>query len=50
MNRVTSPRLQAFRNDVHGLWSRLAMPEKFNGVYVEDLLPLAYGNEVVGFV
>ena len=44
LNRVTSPRLQAFGNDVHGIWSRLTTPERFKGVHVEDLLPVVRRN------
>ena len=40
LSGVTSPRLLAIGNDVHGIWSRLTSPDRFRGVYVEDLLPV----------
>ena len=44
VDRVTSPLLQEFGNDVHGIWSRLTMPGRFKGVHVEDLLPIVCRN------
>ena len=38
LNRITSPGLGAFGNDIHGVWCTLTMPERFKGVYLEDLL------------
>lgn len=38
LNRITSPGLEAFGNDIHGVWSTLTLPERFKGVYLEDLL------------
>ena len=38
MNRVTSPRLQAFGNTIHAVWSSLTEPDRFKGLHVEKLL------------
>lgn len=38
LNRITSPGLEVLGNDIHGVWSTLTMPERFKGVYLEDLL------------
>ena len=44
VDRVTSPLLEEFGSDIHGIWSRLTTPERFKGVYVEDLLPVVCRN------
>ncbi|MCY3821449.1 MAG: hypothetical protein OXH52_19205 [Gammaproteobacteria bacterium] len=38
MNRITSPKLEAFGDTIHTVWSKLTEPGRFKGLYVEDLL------------
>ncbi len=39
MTRITSPGLKSLGNNIHEIWKILTMPGKFNGVYLEDLIP-----------
>ena len=40
MDRVTSPKLKSIGSDIHQIWAKMVDPERFSGVYVENLLPL----------
>ena len=44
MNRVTSSQLTRFGSNLHDIWTALVAKERFNGVAVENLLPLICAN------
>lgn len=44
MNRITSPDLYGLGSDLHDTWTALVVADRFQGVAVEDLLPLICAN------
>jgi len=42
VNRITSHYLHCFGDNIHDVWNKIVINDRFKGIYTEDLLPVLY--------